>query len=223
MNISESSIAAGLVKEAARYDLSFNDRQLDSFVVYHDVLVSWNRRMNIISDRSAEDVITKHFFDSLLLLPYMNRRDGFVIDLGSGGGFPGIPLKIMLPALHLYLTDSSRKKTSFLSHVASMLHLTDTHVLRGRIEELTQSPDLAGKFDTVVSRAAFKLDILLPFASSFLKQGGRLLALKGSELPFEIRAAEKAARDAGMTLAPESPQDSSVNYSVRKIIIYNRI
>jgi 16S rRNA (guanine527-N7)-methyltransferase len=179
--------------------------------------------MNIISGRSEADIIPKHFLDSLLLLPYMNIPDGFVIDLGSGGGFPGIPLKIMMPALHLYLTDSSRKKTSFLSHVASTLDLTDTHVIRGRIEDLAQSPDLTGKFDTVVSRAAFKLDMLLPFAASFLKPGGRLIAMKGSELPLEIRAAETAAGDAGMTLAPESPQDSSVNYSVRKIIIYNRL
>ncbi len=223
MDILEYSTATDLVEAAAHQGLSFNDRQLKSFVAYHDVLVAWNRRMNIISGRSEAKIITKHFLDSLLLLPYMNIPDGFVIDLGSGGGFPGIPLKIMMPTLHLYLTDASRKKTSFLAHVTSMLHLTDTHVIRGRMEDLSRSPDLTGKFDAVVSRAAFKLNILLPFAASFLKPGGCLIAMKGSELPAEMRAAQSAAMDAGMALDPESPQDSSANDSVRKIIIYNRL
>jgi 16S rRNA (guanine527-N7)-methyltransferase len=193
------------------------------FDAYQRELLLWNRRINLVSERSSRQIIVRHFLDSLTAAPWIANPTGLLIDIGSGGGFPGIPLRIVLPDLQVWLVESSRKKTSFLSHVVRTLALQGVSVIRERVEVLIGEKACAGCFDTVVSRAAFKLPDLLKMASFFLKPGGRLIAMKGSDVQEEMEEAEAALKMAGMSQA--ACRDVSlpgINLS-RKIIAYDRI
>ncbi|MBW6485890.1 MAG: 16S rRNA (guanine(527)-N(7))-methyltransferase RsmG [Syntrophobacterales bacterium] len=190
---------------------------------YYQELLFWNRQINLISEHSAGEIIERHFIDSLTPLPLLKKENEFLLDLGSGGGFPGIPLKIMAPDLNVVLVDASRKKTSFLSHIVRILKLTEVTVIRGRIEDLAAGKEWVAKFDTVISRAALKLPQLIVFASSFLKRGGQLIALKGLAGHDEDKAAEVAALSAGMTFSGEAAAELEKNHSLKKLIVYRRL
>jgi 16S rRNA (guanine527-N7)-methyltransferase len=212
-----------LSEGAAKVGVPLGKAELDLFALYHRELLLWNRRINLVSEHASKEIVVRHFVDSLTPAPWIERPDGLLIDLGSGGGFPGIPLRIALPRLHLTLVESSRKKTSFLAHVIRTLRLDNVATIRERVEALIGEPACAGSFDTVLSRAAFKLPELLRMASFFLKPGGLLIALKGPDPQEEMAEAETVLKTAGMILAacrgiclPET------NLS-RKIIIYKRL
>ena len=220
--VPSSQIAADLIKNAARIGITIDDCQLNSFLLYYGELITWNRQINLISENSVQDIVERHFVDSLIPIHYLNRQDGFLVDLGSGGGFPGVPLKIMLPEMTACLVDSSRKKTSFLSHLAVVLHLNNIEIIRGRIEDILTDARFSGIFDTVISRAAFKLAQLLVFSSYLLKQGGQLIAMKGANLQKELIAAERIADNAGMELNNDLVNISFINNHAKNIAIYNR-
>ena len=197
--------------------------ELDHFAVYYRELLLWNRRINLVSEKSSREIVIRHFLDSLTAAPSIIRRDGLLIDLGSGAGFPGIPLRIVLPELQLMLVESSRKKTSFLSHIVRTLALEGVTVVRERIEALIGEKALAGSCDTVLSRAAFKLPQLIRMASFFLKKGGILIAMKGADPGEEIAEAEAVLAVAGMTLTASRDIHLPETDLSRKIIIYQRV
>ena len=218
-----SEFTAELQKKAAKIGINIDRQKLSLFAMYYRELVFWNRLINLVSERSMGEIIERHFVDSLTPLPLLKQDSGCLLDLGSGGGFPGLPLKIMLPKLHVFLVDASRKKTSFLSNTARLLNLTETSVLRERIEDLVEREDFKRKFDTVISRAALKLDQMLVFSASFLKKDGQLIAMKGADAATEIKAAEATAAAVGMTCAGEVSQCASINNSLKKIVVYKRL
>ena len=217
-----SEIAADLIETAAQIGVTMDDYELNSFLIYYRELITWNRRINLISENSVQEIVRRHFVDSLIPMHYLNRQDGFLIDLGSGGGFPGVPLKIMRPEMHVCLVDSSRKKTSFLSHLSVILHLNKTEVIRGRIEDIVADSRFSGTFDTVISRAAFKLSQLLVFSSYLLRQGGQLIAMKGANLQKEFIPAERIATQVGMEWNNDLVNISFYNNHSKNIAIYNR-
>jgi 16S rRNA (guanine527-N7)-methyltransferase len=217
------TVSADLREKAAKIGVSIDQDQLNLFSTYYQELLFWNRRVNLVSARSAGEIVDRHFVDSLTSLDCLREKTGYLLDLGSGGGFPGIPLKIMLPRMKVFLVDSSRKKTSFLSHLVGILKLTETTVIRGRIEDLAANSEFIGKFDTVISRAAFKLDSLLLFACAFLKPGGQLIAMRGPSLDEAVIPSPRTAGAVGMLLTDESPQGPTSSHSPRKIVIYTRI
>ncbi|MDP2840308.1 MAG: 16S rRNA (guanine(527)-N(7))-methyltransferase RsmG, partial [Syntrophales bacterium] len=175
----DETLITTLSEGAAAIGIRLGPAELDRFATYHREILLWNRRINLVSERSAQEIVIRHFLDSLTPAPFLDRPDGTLIDLGSGGGFPGIPLRIALPGLHLSLVEASRKKSSFLSHAVRTLRLDGVQVIRKRVEELTAGEAFAGRFDTLISRAAFKLPDLIRTASFFLKPGGQLIAMKG--------------------------------------------
>jgi 16S rRNA (guanine527-N7)-methyltransferase len=213
-DLNELALAAGL---------TIDDRQLSLFSIYYRELLFWNRHMNIVSDRSSREIAERHFIDSLMALPFLTKERGTLVDLGSGGGFPGIPLKIMRSDMKVLLLDSSRKKISFLSNIIAKLGLENITAERCRIEDVILQENYARTFDTVISRAAFKLDLLVRFSSSLLKDGGLLIALKGRDVKDELDSAEEEAKMAGMELQSESDQEPPTHNSNRKIIIYKRM
>jgi 16S rRNA (guanine527-N7)-methyltransferase len=168
-----------LKESAAAMDIPLDERALDLFAAYYRELTLWNKKMNLTSLRSPRDIIIRHFADSLTPLPYIDCPDGRLLDIGSGGGFPGIPLKIACPGLQVYLLEASRKKTSFLKHLIRQLQLTHTAVIHARAEAAMTDASQQHIFDTVVSRAAFKLSQLLEMSRVFLRPGGLLLVMKG--------------------------------------------
>jgi 16S rRNA (guanine527-N7)-methyltransferase len=219
----DKTLIATLSGGAAAIGIRLGPAELDRFATYHREILLWNRRINLVSERSAREIVIRHFLDSLTPAPYLDRPEGALIDLGSGGGFPGIPLRIALPGLHLSLIEASRKKSSFLSHVVRALRLDGVDVIRERVEGLTAGEALAGRFDTLISRAAFKLPDLIRTASFFLKPGGQLIAMKGSDPQDEMEETERISEAAGMVFTACRAVRPPGADSLRKIIIYNRV
>ncbi len=219
----EKTLLHTLSEGAAAIGIRLAQTELDLFAAYHRELLLWNRRINLVSEKSSREIVIRHFLDSLTAVPSIACRDGLLIDLGSGAGFPGIPLRIALPDLQLMLVESSRKKTSFLSHIIRTLPLEGITVVRERIEALIGEKALAGSFDTVLSRAAFKLPQLIRMASFFLKEGGILIAMKGPDPGEEMAEAEAVLAVAGMVLAASRDVRLPETDSLRKIIVYQRV
>jgi len=212
-----------LSEGAAAVGIRLGPSELDRFAAYLRELLLWNRRINLVSQQTSRDIVVRHFVDSLTPAPWIEKQAGLLIDLGSGGGFPGIPLRIALPGLTLTLVESSRKKTSFLAHIVRTLHLDNVTIIRERVDALIGEPACAGAFDTVISRAAFKLPGLIRMASFFLKPEGLLIALKGSDPQKEMDEANMVLTAAGMILTACRDIRLHGTDLSRKIIIYKRL
>lgn len=212
-----------LSEGAAAVGVPLGKAELDLFALYHRELLLWNRRINLVSQQASREIVIRHFVDSLTPLPWIERPDGLLIDLGSGGGFPGIPLRIALSGLKLTLVESSRKKTSFLAHIVRTLCLDDVSIIRERVNALIGEPVCAGAFDTVLSRASFKLPELLRMASFFLKPEGLLIALKGPDPQEEMDEAKTVLSATGMILTACRDIRLPGTDLSRKIIIYRRL
>ena len=212
-----------LSEGAAAIGVPLGKAELDLFALYHRELLLWNKRINLVSQQTSREIVIRHFVDSLTPAPWIERPEGLLIDIGSGGGFPGIPLRIAFPNLHLTLVESSRKKTSFLAHIVRTLCLDSVTIIRERVSALIGEAACAGAFDTVISRAVFKLPELLRMASFFLKPEGILIALKGPDPQEEMDEAKTVLNATGMILTVcRDSRLPGTNFS-RKIIIYKRL
>jgi 16S rRNA (guanine527-N7)-methyltransferase len=175
-----------LGKNALQLGIELGDTQLAQFDVYKNELLQWNAKTNLISEKSSQEIITRHFLDSLTAMKFIQKTNARIIDVGCGAGFPGIPLKIALPSLELHLLETNRKKVSFLKHIVRHLNLSDAVVLHDRVENIIKTDVWKEKFDILISRAAFKLSELLPQGEYFLAPGGELIALKGPNVDEDI-------------------------------------
>jgi 16S rRNA (guanine527-N7)-methyltransferase len=183
-----------LFGETARdLGIHLSDIQLAQFDIYQQEILKWNAKTNLISEKSAQEIASRHFLDSLTALQFIDNQGARIIDIGSGAGFPGIPLKIVYPDLQLYLLESNRKKVSFLKHIIRQLSLTETVVLHERAENLMKNKKWKDFFDIVISRAAFKLPEYLSLGAFFLVSQGKLIALKGPDIDSEFSACVKSA------------------------------
>ncbi|MBN2437557.1 MAG: 16S rRNA (guanine(527)-N(7))-methyltransferase RsmG [Deltaproteobacteria bacterium] len=219
----DKALIKTLSEGATAIGVRLDPTALDLFSAYHRELLLWNRRINLVSESSAKQLVIRHFLDSLTPAPFLDRPDGALIDLGSGGGFPGIPLRIALPGLHVSLVEASRKKSSFLSHIVRTLRIGGVQVIRERVEVLTAGETLAGRFDALVSRAAFKLPELLRMASFFLKPGGQLIAMKGPVSQEEMAETERISAAAGMVFTALRDVRPTGADSLRILVTYNRV
>lgn len=172
--------------------LSLYKKHKKQFDRYEELLLFWNQKINLTSITQSAEVAELHFLDSMVLAPHIVSRDGSVpretsfLDLGAGAGFPGLPLKIIFPKIQMVLVDSVKKKCDFMKTVVRELDLKEVFV---RHHFLKKSESI-GKYDFVISRAAFKLKELFELALPNLKQGGKILALKGEGIEEEIREME---------------------------------
>ena len=169
--------------------LAMTEGQIALFEAYRETLLLWSSKMNLVSLQSELDLPVRHFIDSLTLLPYLPAGPGTLLDIGSGAGFPAIPVKIFRKDLHVTLLEASRKKCSFLKEVIRRLGLREICVLNCRLEELLKK-DIKPSFDVIVSRATLKLPELLRGGLPLLKPGGVLAAMKGPGLKEEAAALE---------------------------------
>lgn len=167
-------------------------KQLDQFEQYRQLLETWNKSINLMSRADGLDIYEKHFIDSLLFPLEENRQRGSLIDLGTGAGFPGIPLKIIYPELTLYLLEPTAKRANFLERVINTLGLTKSNVINERAENyVTFSREM---FDVLTARAVAPLNMLLELGAPLVKPGGLLLAYKGSAADQEAIDASFAAK-----------------------------
>lgn len=167
-----------------------NDIALDRFEIYQRMLAEWNERMNLTAITDPREVAEKHFADSLAALPYL-KPDMVVIDVGTGAGFPGVPLLIMMPELKLTLADSLNKRLTFLEALLKELDL-QAELVHGRAEDLGQNRLYRERFDAALSRAVASLPVLLELTTPFVKVGGSAIAYKGDGAE-EMKNAKGAA------------------------------
>jgi 16S rRNA (guanine527-N7)-methyltransferase len=166
-------------------NIAFTDRQITSFVSYLRELQKWNRAYNLTALTSDNDIIIKHFLDSLLYLSFIPEGPVHLADVGTGAGFPGVPLKIIRPEIEMTLIEPSRKKTAFLRSILRHLQLPGIAVLEQRIDSMGN--DYKEKFDVIVSRATFTLLEFLARACPSVKQGGILIASKGPRVSEDLK------------------------------------
>jgi 16S rRNA (guanine527-N7)-methyltransferase len=188
-----------LIEGAEKIGVFLTDDQVLAFRKYIDELKVWAERINLIHRANEQEIIIKDFLDSLTILKYLSQG-AFVIDLGPGAGFPGVPVKIVQPDLRVVLLEAARKKAYFLRHLVRYLRLEGTEVLWSEKKEKVKTNYL-GLFDFVLSRAFGSLRKLSNTGSSFLKQGGILLAMKGKKGELELERDLVSLEKMGLELA----------------------
>ncbi len=171
-----------------------------AFRHYYEFLEEKNKVMNLTAITSENDVYTLHFLDSLSPLKYFSFKNASVIDIGSGAGFPGLPIRLAVPSVSLTLMDAQQKRIGFLSELCERLDLTDVTNMHARAEEAAFDKKLRGSFDFAVSRAVARLNVLCELTMPFVKEGGYLLALKGVDSDEEIEEAGRAISVLGGSL-----------------------
>jgi len=182
-------------------DISLTDMQIDQFLLYMDLLIEWNNKFNLTAITEPKEIITKHFIDCLLLAKHSNiKEDASIIDIGTGAGFPGIPLKIFYKDLKVTLLDSLNKRITFLDEVVNQLNLTDVELIHGRAEDFGQDEDYRESFDYTLSRAVAELNVLSEYSLPFLKIGGRFVSMKSKKTNEEIENAKNAIEILGGSL-----------------------
>lgn len=189
------TLQAALAELAVTIDRTQEERLL----FFLDELLRWNQSINLTAITDRQEALVKHLVDSLTLLPYL-RGDETLLDMGSGGGLPGLPLKMVLPGLNLTSVDAVAKKISFQKHIIRTFALRGAVARHGRLEELGKEASLSGHFDLVVARAFASLPDCVRLARPFLHSGGRLIAMKGPEGEKELLSAKKEIASAGFSL-----------------------
>jgi 16S rRNA (guanine527-N7)-methyltransferase len=167
-----------LTEGAKAFGINLDGKAIGAFELYLKELLKWNQKINLTAIRSEKGMVLKHFLDSLSVTPYLPKHSS-VLDIGSGAGFPGIPLKIVQPTLEMTLIDSVRKKIDFQRHIIRMLGLKGTEAIHGRVQDEGILQGLGGRFDIVLSRAFSDLQTFLALSFPFLKEEGTVIAMKG--------------------------------------------
>lgn len=181
-----------LISSAGEYGIEVTSAQAESFQKYMELLVEWNEKINLTAIIEPQEIVVKHFLDSILLLNYLKiPNDAKLVDIGTGAGFPGLPLKIMQPALGLTLLDGLNKRLIFLKTVLEELHLS-AELVHARAEEGGRQPEYRAKYDFATARAVAPLNLLCEYCLPFLKIGGIFVAMKGPNLDEELESSRKA-------------------------------
>lgn len=196
-----------LTTNTHRMGVDLTSEQLEQFCQYADLLVEWNQKMNLTAITDPEGIAVKHFADSLCAWKVIDSvrkekpdRRISLIDVGTGAGFPGIPLKILFPDLKVVLLDSLQKRLTFLETVIHVLGLSDIRCVHDRAEEGAHRPKMREQFDMVTARAVASLPVLLEYCAGYAKVGGYFLAYKGPSLGEELSQSKRAQKVLKMDL-----------------------
>ena len=174
-----------LIEGGKAFGVDLDEKAIKAFDIYLKELLKWNQKINLTTILSEKGIVLKHFLDSLSVKPYLPKRPS-ILHIGSGAGFPGIPLKIVQPAFQMTLIDSVRKKVDFQRHVIRVLGLRGTEAIHGRAQDREIVQNLGGQFDITLSRAFSDLRTFLVLSFPFLKGGGTAIAMKGETDDKEI-------------------------------------
>ena len=182
-----------LEQELSSYGMTLTEKQKEQFTTFYQAMVEKNKVMNLTAITEWEEVLLKHFCDSATLLRCIELgKEQSLIDVGTGAGFPGIPLKILFPEVEMTLMDSLQKRIHFLEEVRDLLGLEKLQLLHGRAEEAGRQKDLREHFDVCVSRAVSQLSVLAEYSLPFVKVGGVFVSYKSADCEEEVEAAKKA-------------------------------
>jgi 16S rRNA (guanine527-N7)-methyltransferase len=204
-----------LVQGGKVFRIHLDEKTVDAFDLFLKELLKWNQKINLTAIRSEKGIVLKHFLDSLTAYSHLSKPSS-LLDIGSGAGFPGIPLKMVEPSLEITLIDSVRKKVDFQKHIIRTLGLKGIEAIHGRVQDKEIIQSFGERFDTVISRAFSDLQTLLILSFPFLKKGGVVLAMKGERKGEEIQLLPKGEetryrlKKTVSFLLPQSPFKRSI-------------
>lgn len=210
-----------LSDHAQSFGVTLDADALDRFELYARLLLEWNKKFNLTAITEPDAVVIRHFVDSLLFFTAVNPSLGdSLIDVGSGAGFPGIPVKIARPDMKITLLDSTNKRITFLNEVSSQLGL-DVTAVHSRAEDAAQLPELREKFDFATARAVAHMRELSEYCLGFVKVGGQFVALKGPSVDTELLESKRALTLLGGEIA-DCAQKNLPDSSTRTLVVINK-
>lgn len=174
-----------LKKEAKKLNIDLTKKQLEQFYLYKELLLEWNNKINLTAITEDDEILFKHFVDSLSIIKLIEKENA-VIDIGTGAGFPGIVIAICIEKIKITLLDALNKRIEFLKIIKKELNLDNIILVHARAEEIAITEEYRERFDTVVSRAVAPLNILLEYMTGFVKPDGRIIVMKGKNIKEEL-------------------------------------
>ena len=201
---------------ARRLGISLPPGSFAAFETYHALLEQKNKSVNLTAIKGAEDVAHLHFLDSLALLGFASFKDARVVDVGSGAGFPGVPLKLAEPSIELTLIDATAKRVAFLKELCAAIGI-EAECVHARAEESARAPEMRERFDIAVSRAVARLSVLAELCLPFVRVGGLFIAMKGAESDAELAEARNAMDVLG------SEYEDARDYTIPETEITHRV
>ena len=180
-----------LQNQAQKIDINLTNKQLNEFYTYMNLLIEWNKNINLTAITEPEEIIKKHFIDSLTISKNI-QKDSSIIDVGTGAGFPGIPLKIVREDINVVLLDALNKRLNFLNEVIKENKLENIETVHFRAEEIGKNKKYREKYDIATSRAVAQLNILAEYLLPLVKIGGKCICMKGSNVEEELKNSKKA-------------------------------
>ena len=178
-----------LVRDAKEINVDLSEGDIAKFEKYQELLLEWNEKINLTAITDENDIITKHFVDSLYCLKYVKEKDK-IIDVGTGAGFPGLPIKIVSCETEITLLDSLNKRIVYLNDVIEKLGLEKITAIHGRAEEFAIKPEFREKYDVVTARAVANMKVISEYCIPFIKVGGIFICMKGSDYKEELEEAK---------------------------------
>ena len=180
-----------LQNQAQKIDINLTNKQLNEFYTYMNLLIEWNKNINLTAITEPEEIIKKHFIDSLTISKNI-QKDSSIIDVGTGAGFPGIPLKIVREDINVVLLDALNKRLNFLNEVVKENKLENIETVHFRAEEIGKNKKYREKYDIATSRAVAQLNILAEYLLPLIKIGGKCICMKGCNVEEELKNSKKA-------------------------------
>lgn len=205
-----------------KINIEISDKQIEKFFDYMNLLLEWNEKINLTAITEPEDIILKHFVDCATILKYINDEDK-IIDIGTGAGFPGIPLKILNEKLDITLMDSLNKRINFLNEIINKLDLKNIVAIHARAEELARNKGYREKFDIATSRAVANLSTLSEYMLPFVKKNGMVISMKGSNIEEEVKNAKKAIKILGGEIEKIDNFNLANTNNIRNIITIKKV
>lgn len=205
-----------------KINIEISDKQIEKFFDYMNLLLEWNEKINLTAITEPEDIILKHFVDCTTILKYIKDEDK-IIDIGTGAGFPGIPLKILNEKLDITLMDSLNKRINFLNEIINKLDLKNIVAIHARAEELARNKRYREKFDIATSRAVANLSTLSEYMLPFVKKNGMVISMKGSNIEEEVKNAKKAIKILGGEIEKIDNFNLANTNNIRNIITIKKV
>lgn len=210
-----------LLYKMKKIDVELTEKQVKQFYNYMNLLIEWNNNINLTAITEPKEIILKHFVDCATINKFIDKNK--VLDIGTGAGFPGIPLKIINENLEITLADSLNKRIKFLDIVIEKLELNKIETIHARAEELAKNKKYRECYDIVVSRAVAALNVLLEYTTPFIKVGGKVICMKGNNVEEEIKESKNAIKILGTKMLPVEKVILPDTEITRKIITVEKI